>query len=174
MNPRARLETEVKLRVPDLESLKPRLRALGYVERSPLQTEQSVLWDRGEELLAQGCALRVRRYAGQAWLTFKGRKQEHPDLKIRPEFETLVDDPAALETILEALGFRPVLSMVKARALWDGPGLLACLDETPFGCFLELEGEAEAIPAAMAELGVAKDAIEPQSYPTLYREAGLA
>jgi adenylate cyclase class 2 len=174
MNPHARLETEAKLRIPDLESLKPQLLALGFVERTQLQTEQSVLWDRGRELLEQGCALRVRRYAGQAWLTYKGRKQEHPDLKIRPEFETLVDDPAALETILEALGYVPVLHMVKTRALWDGPGLLACLDQTPFGCFLELEGEAEAIHAAMAKFGIGKEAIEPQSYPTLYREAGLA
>ena len=51
----------------------------------------------------------MRRYAGQAWLTFKGRKQEHPDLKIRPEFETLIDDPAALETILEALGLEDII-----------------------------------------------------------------
>lgn len=174
MNPRPGLEIEVKLRVPALEPLAGRLAGLGFAECEPLQAEQSVLWDRGGDLLERGCALRVRRYAGRAWITFKGRKQDHPELKIRPEFETGIEDPEALEAILDALGYRPCLRMAKARALWRGPGLVACLDETPVGRFLELEGDEDRIRAAMADLGIGADAIEPRSYPSLYRDAGLA
>lgn len=174
MNPRS-LETEVKLRVAALEPLAARLAELGFRERESLQPEESVLWDRGTELLERGCALRMRRYANQAWITFKGPKQDHPELKIRPEYETRLDDPAAMEAVLAALGYAPVLRMAKSRAVWRrGDGLLACLDETPLGPYLELEGEPEDIPAAMAALGIGKDSIEPRSYPTLYREAGLA
>lgn len=174
MNPRP-LETEVKLRVAELEPLAARLAALGFGEREPLQSEESVLWDRGTEPLERGCALRLRRYAGQAWITFKGPKQEHPELKIRPEHETRLDDPAAMEAILTSLGYAPVLRMAKSRAVWQrADGLLACLDETPLGPYLELEGEPDAIGEAMAALGIGKDAIEPRSYPTLFREAGLA
>lgn len=173
MNPRSSLEIEVKLRVASLEPLYARLAGLGFVERQPLQAEESVLWDRGTELLERGCALRLRRYAGQAWITFKGPKQEHPDLKIRPEHETRLDDPAAMEAILAALGYGPVLRMAKSRSVWQGETLVACLDETPLGPFLELEGAPEAIHAAMTALGIGKDAIEPRSYPTLYQEAGI-
>lgn len=174
MNPQPGLEIEVKLRVPALAPLMPRLAALGFAENQPLQAEQSVLWDRGTDLLERGCALRVRRYAGRAWLTYKGARQDHPDLKIRPEFETGVEDPEALEAILAALGYQPFLRMAKDRALWRGPGLVACLDQTPLGCFLELEGDEDRIRAAMAALGIGAEAIEPRSYPALYREAGLA
>ena len=174
MNPHS-LETEVKLRVAALEPLAARLAELGFGEREPLQPEESVLWDRNVELLERGCALRVRRYAGRAWITFKGPKQNHPELKIRPEYESRIDDPAAMEAVLAALGYAPVLRMAKFRAVWQrADGLLACLDETPIGRFLELEGEPDAIRAAMAAVGIGKDSIEPRSYPTLYREAGLA
>ncbi|MDP2875402.1 MAG: class IV adenylate cyclase, partial [Holophaga sp.] len=132
------IETEVKLKVPTLEGLQSRLESLGFVLKVSAQPECSVLWDRGHELFDQGCALRVRRYAGLAWLTWKGSKIPDAMLKIRPEVETLIADPAALERILEALGFAPVMRMEKTRALLERPDLVACLDETPFGCFVEL------------------------------------
>lgn len=173
MNPPGGLETEVKLRIPDLAAAGERLAALGFRPRQALQPEESVLWDRDGELLARGCALRLRRYAGSAWVTFKGPKIDHPELKIRPEHETAVADPEACAAILAALGYRPVLRMEKARAVLVRDGLVACLDDTPLGPFLELEGDPSAIRAAMAELGLGAAAIEPRSYPTLYREAGL-
>lgn len=174
MNPRSALEVEVKLRVPALEPLAARLSALGFAARTPMQVESSELWDRGTELLDRSCALRTRRYAGRCWLTFKGPKQDHPELKIRPEHETEVLDLESLEALLRALEYRPVLHMEKSRAVLERPGLLACLDETPVGRFLELEGPAEAIREAMAALEIGPEAIEPRSYPTLYREAGIA
>ena len=173
MGDRSAVEIEVKLRVQELESLRGRLAGIGFTETEILQPEESVLWDRGTELFERGCALRLRRYAGQAWITFKGPKQAHPELKIRPEHETRLDDPASMEAILDALGYRPVLRMTKSRAVLRRADLVACLDETPLGHFLELEGEPAAIRSAMAALGIGTDAIEPRSYPTLYREAGI-
>ncbi|MBI4912799.1 MAG: class IV adenylate cyclase [Acidobacteria bacterium] len=160
----------MKLRIPGPQALEPGLRALGFQPRTPAQAEESVLWDRGRELLDQGCALRVRRYGGATLLTFKGARQPHPTLKIRPEFETAVEDGEALEAILQALGFRPVLRMVKTRAVWDREELVACLDETPFGNFLELEGEPRAIHLAMEALGLGPDRIETRSYAALFSE----
>jgi adenylate cyclase class 2 len=174
MKPRPALETEVKLRIPLLAPLRPLLAALGFSERIPQQDERSVLWDRGTELFDQGCALRLRAYAGRAVLTYKGPKQPHPELKIRPELETAVEDGEQLAGILGALGFAPVMEMQKSRSVWEREGLEACLDETPFGCFLELEGEPAAIRLAMESLDLGPDRIEPRSYPTLFRDAGLA
>jgi adenylate cyclase, class 2 len=173
MKPRPALETEVKLRVPALAPLRPKLAALGFTERIPQQLEQSVLWDRGTELFERGSALRLRTFAGKAVLTFKGPKQPHPELKIRPEIETEIADADAAARILEALGYAPVQRMEKSRSVWERKELEACLDEAPFGCFLELEGEPAAIRLAMEGLGLGADRIEPRSYPTLFHDAGL-
>lgn len=172
MKHRLPLETEVKLRVPSAAALAPMLEALGFTLRSPAQEEVSVLWDRGGELRRRGSALRVRRYGGGCLLTFKGPRAPDPVLKIRPERETAVADAEALEAILGALGFAPVLTMVKTRAVWAREELEACLDETPFGCFLELEGGPAAIRLAMQGLALDASHVEPRSYAALY--AGLA
>lgn len=173
MKHRNPVETELKLRIPALAPLRGLLASMGFTERTPPQAEVSVLWDRGDELRAQGAALRVRRYGGQVILTWKGAKLPDPLLKIRPEQETVVEDGEALEAILSALGYAPVLRMEKTRALWAREELTACLDETPFGCFLELEGDADAIKAAAEHLSLGADRVERRSYPTLFREHGL-
>lgn len=174
MEHRSPLETEVKLRLSSLGGMEARLEALGFVLTVPSQRETSVLWDRDGALLAQGSALRLRRFSGRAWLTWKGAKIPDPLLKIRPEEETEVGDPEAMEAILRALGFAPVQQMTKERAVLKSPSLVACLDETPFGCFIELEGEAPHIQATMKALGLSADQAEVKSYPTLFREHGLA
>jgi adenylate cyclase class 2 len=197
MTQKSTLETELKLRIPTTTPYGPLLTALGFRQTTPAQPESSVLWDRQGELRAGGSALRVRRYAGATRLTWKGPKVPDALLKIRPEIETGVEDGPALEGILRALGFEPVMAMEKVRAVWvreiragaasprteagpegaaqDGPQveLVACLDETPFGCYLELEGDPQAIRAAMEGLGLAPDRAEPRSYPELYQAHGL-
>jgi adenylate cyclase class 2 len=167
------LEIELKLRLPATAPYPPLLAALGFREVTPAQPEVSVLWDRGETLRAAGSALRTRVYAGQSRLTWKGPKVPDALLKIRPELETGIEDGQALEAILRALGFEPVLRMEKIRAVWRQAELEACLDETPFGCYLELEGEPQAIHAAMASLGLSPDQAETCSYPELYLANGM-
>jgi adenylate cyclase class 2 len=167
------VETELKLRIPATGPYRPLLEALGFHETIPAQPEVSVLWDRNGELRAAGSALRTRLFAGTSRLTWKGPKVPDAMLKIRPERETGIEDGEALEGILHALGFEPVLRMEKLRAVWERAELEACLDETPFGCYLELEGEPQAIRAAMEGLGLAPDRAEPRSYPELYEAHGL-
>ena len=174
MNPRIPIETEVKLRIPSTRELASRLLALGFKLEIPAQPEQSVLWDRGMELFSQGCALRLRTYAGSSWITWKGPKVADPLLKIRPEIETAVTNAGAMEGILQALGFTPVLAMEKTRALLRREDLLACLDETPFGNYLELEGEPGVIRSTMESLDLGPELAELRSYPTLFLEHGHA
>lgn len=167
------VETELKLRIPATGPYRALLQALGFRETIPAQAEVSVLWDRNGELRAAGSALRTRRFAGTFRLTWKGPKVPDPMLKIRPEQETGIEDGESLEVILRALGFEPILSMQKVRAVWERDELEACLDETPFGCYLELEGDPQAIRAAMEGLGLAPDRAEPRSYPELFEAHGL-
>jgi adenylate cyclase class 2 len=173
MEHRNSVETEVKLRLSSLEGCQAGLEALGFRLTVPAQAEVSTLWDHHEQLLEQGSALRLRRYAGKAWLTWKGPRIPDALLKIRPELETEVANAEALEGILRALGFVPVMCMTKTRALMFREDLVACLDDTPFGCFLELEGEPPAIHAAMEALHLGPECVEPRSYSTLFREHEL-
>jgi adenylate cyclase class 2 len=173
MKQKPALETELKLRIPATGPYRPLLEALGFREVLPAQPEFSVLWDRQGELRAAGSALRTRAFAGRARLTWKGPKVPDAILKIRPEHETGVADLDSLEAILRALGFEPVMRMEKVRAVWERAELEACLDETPFGCYLELEGDPQAIRVAMEGLGLAPDRAEPRSYPELYQAHGL-
>ena len=173
MKHRQSLETELKLRVPSVEAFSSLLPSLGFGLVQPESEEVSLLWDRGDELRARNSALRLRHYAGKATLTFKGPRVPDPQFKIRPEHETEVSDPEATEALLRGLGYLPVLRMVKHRALWRREELEACLDRTPFGDFLELEGDPDAIKLALQGLCLDASRIEPGSYPTLFREAGL-
>ena len=167
------IETEVKLRIPSTEAMLHLLAALSFLPAEPMQEEESTLWDRGGELFAQGSALRLRRYAGKSLLTWKGPQQPDPALKIRPEIQTVVVDHEAMEGILSALGYGPVLRITKRRATFKRDELEACLDETPFGSYLELEGDPQAIRLAMEHLGLNASHIEPRSYATLFHEQGL-
>ncbi len=173
MHPKSALETELKLCIPATGPYGPLLAALGFHEVTPPQAEVSTLWDRRGELRAAGSALRTRRYAGQSRLTWKGPKVPDTLLKIRPELETGIEDLVSLEALLRALGYEPVLRLEKRRSVWKRAELEACLDETPFGCYLELEGDPQAIRAAMEGLGLATDRAEPRSYPELYQAHGL-
>ena len=162
------LEVEVKLRIPSTGAMAPRLAQAGFVLAYQEAREANRLWDRAGALLAGDCALRTRQYGDQATLTWKGPRVADAQLKIRPELETGVADAAAMEGILQELGFSPVLEMVKTRSIWIRGDLEACLDDTPFGSFLELEGAREAIAGAMAQLGLEPGQIEPRSYADLY------
>jgi len=162
------MEIEIKVRIPSLALVRPRLEQAGFSLVHPQGPETSILWDQGGALGAQGSALRLRRYAGTATLTWKGMRVADPRLKIRPEVETEVADGEAMEAILAALGFAPTLTMVKSRSLWARGELEACLDETPFGCFLELEGPRTAIDFALAELGLGDAPVELRGYATLF------
>ncbi|MBL0312378.1 MAG: class IV adenylate cyclase [Holophagaceae bacterium] len=166
------IETEVKLRIPSTQALRPMLEALSFLPVEPMQEEESTLWDRGGELLAKGSALRLRRYGGKSLLTWKGPQQPDPELKIRPEIQTIIVDQEAMEGILSALGYAPAFRMAKRRATFKRESLEACLDETPFGSYLELEGDPQTIRLAMEHLGLDASHIEPRSYATLFQAYG--
>jgi adenylate cyclase class 2 len=79
-----------------------------------------------------------------------------------------------MNEILEQLGFVPEYRYEKYRTSFAVAGVVACLDETPLGCFVELEGEPDAIDRLATRLGFGpKDYIR-ASYRELHRTAVLA
>ncbi|MGH9680281.1 MAG: class IV adenylate cyclase, partial [Candidatus Acidiferrales bacterium] len=176
-------EIETKLRVTDRSALRARLEELHAVRICPRTYESNTLFDTpAEDLRRLGRMIRIRveqpaskakRRGGPldspALLTYKGppRKSHISSkeagegragkrLKIREELEVTLDSWRQMTNILHATGLRPAFRYEKFRTTYTLPGIRGLkveLDETPLGCFLELEGGARAIDRAARLLG---------------------
>ena len=171
-------ETEIKLEVRSLPSLRRRLRELGFERVEARHFESNTLFDFPDLRLWKARSLLRLRQEGRRWtLTFKGAPLESRVYKMRREIETSVEDGARFKAILEALGFRPVFRYEKHRTAYTlgkragkahGPLLLA--DETPIGVYLELEGPRRWIDRVAVKLGYRREDYITASYASLYRE----
>jgi len=162
-------EVEVKL---SFDSASAARRALERVGARPLterEFEENVLFDRDERpLQPESKLLRLRRVGTRATLTYKAPVPGEFRHKVRREDETRVEDPLATERIFEGLGFTPTYRYQKFRSEFELGALHICLDETPLGCFVELEGPAEEIDRAAERLGFSVDAYVRESYRELH------
>jgi adenylate cyclase class 2 len=76
-------------------------------------------------------------------------------LRVRHEFETTVGDWETMDAILKGLGYRHGLYYEKYRTVYTLPDIEQAeivVDELPFGNFVEIEGEAEAIDTIIHRL----------------------
>jgi len=167
-------EIEVKLRFDRPQEALTKLLNLGAVERVPRQFEDNILYDRAHDpLRLERKALRLRRAGDRAIVTFKGPVEGEHRHKVRIEHETDVADGDAAERILLSLGYEPHWRYQKYRTEFDLGGLCLCLDETPLGCFVELEGPPREIDRAAERLGFSPDDYVTSSYRKLLElEAG--
>jgi adenylate cyclase class IV len=74
-------------------------------------------------------------------------------MKLREEMETIVRDGAVIQRLLEELGFRVWFRYEKYREEFALHGVIAAVDETPVGTFVELEGGHDGITTAARALG---------------------
>ncbi|HSD48476.1 MAG TPA: class IV adenylate cyclase, partial [Actinomycetota bacterium] len=127
--------------------------------------EDNIVYDDDHgHLVRDGKLLRLRRWGDESTLTYKAKVAGEHRHKVREEHETVVDRPDAVERMLAGLGFRPVYRYQKFRTMYGLPELHACLDETPLGCFVELEGSPEAIDQAAERLGFCRDRYVLETY----------
>jgi len=162
-------EVEIKFSVDNPGRLSRKLRAAGFRLVTPRTHEMNTLYDLPGELLRQrGELLRIRKY-GKDWkLTHKskGKVGRH---KSRREIETSVEDGSKLAAIFAALGLQPKFSYEKFRAEWsNGPGHVV-VDETPIGCFAEIEGPPRWIEKTARRLGVEPEKYITDNYATLFQ-----
>jgi len=160
-------EREIKLRLDDPAVVRAHLERLGARREAGPARERNVLLDTADGRLAgAGCVLRLRRYGGRWRLTFKGGARFEGGVKVREELETEVEDGDALLAILGRLGFLPVRLYEKEREVWRLGAAAVCLDRTPMGWFVEVEGED---PEAVAvRLGLDPAAALRASYVALW------
>jgi len=135
------------------------------------------LYDNPDQaLVSSGCTLRIRRDGTSGILTYKGPGHAGP-VKTREEIETGVQDVAALEGIVAALGYRPFFRAQKFREEYEvGTTHLArvALDDTPIGTFLEIEADVATIADVARALGRSPDDYILSSYQQLFAEWAAA
>ena len=166
------IEYEVKI-AGDNETLKAVLAAAGARVTRPRMLEDNVFLDTADgELRRAGELLRLRRVGDQAWLTYKYPGPEIDLVKARTEHESRVGDADEMLEILARLGFVVSRRYQKYRTSYFLAGVEVCLDETPAGCFLELEGEPEAIDRVASRLGFDTQLYDRRDYLEIYRDSG--
>jgi len=167
-------EIEVKIRRENAAAAREELLKLGAQLDKERIRETNTLYDfRPRPLTAAHQALRLRTVGRKSFLTFKGSPQRSRRFKVREEYEVEVRNEKQARKILKALGLVPVFRYEKFRTVFRRDRLKICLDETPAGVFLELEGERNRIIRLVKLLGVSRAELIKLDYVQLYIQAGL-
>ncbi len=171
------LETEIKIRIDkaSLAEIRTRLSELGAQPLAKRAKEENLLFDFPDHRLErEGYALRLRAYGEESLLTFKGKARADSRVKEREEIETLVSDGSATRELLCALGLGVSFRYAKYREIHElslsGKKVVFCLDETPVGTFVEIEGPEKAIDEAATIFGWGSDSFVRTNYVELYRK----
>lgn len=169
----AGVEREIKLRTKGPEAAHEALARVGARLRRARHLEDNVLLDDAVgRLRLGGRLLRIRRTPDGGLLTYKGPRLDSGEVKAREEIEVEVEDPDRLQSLLEAIGLRPVFRYQKFREAWSWSDVEIVVDETPIGTFFEVEGSVEGIHAAAAALGYRREDYVTDSYTGLFFAAG--
>ena len=165
-------EIEIKLAFDSPAAARERLVEAGAVESEGRAFEDNALFDRENHPLHRAQKLlRLRRVGDRSWLTYKAPVPGEHRHKVRLEHETSIGDPDSMRSILEGVGFVPSYRYQKYRTAFTVDDLHVCLDETPLGHFLELEGPPESIDRTAVRLGFAPDRYIKDSYRDLHFKA---
>lgn len=147
------IEREIKLAFASADDARAALMAAGAELKTARRLQDDVLYDTASNALyAKRSALRLRRDGERAIVTFKGPVEPGP-MKMREEIESGVDNGDAIAAMLDALGFRKWFRYQKYREEYRAEGVVAAIDETPAGVFVEIEGDERGILELAAKIG---------------------
>jgi adenylate cyclase class 2 len=162
------LEREIKLRFPSADQARSAVLATGATPLLGRRLQEDVLLDSDDEQLRRRrCVLRVRTEGGKSRLTFKGPVQPS-SMKVREEVETVVGDGEVLLRVLHELGLHIWFRYEKYREEFAREDVIAAIDETPVGVFVEIEGSEDGITAMAEALGFGPDDYIIDSYRGLF------
>jgi adenylate cyclase, class 2 len=164
------IEKKYRLTSNQREEVLRRLPAIGAT-RLGEELEVNILYS-GEALDPDRCVLRLRRVGRRGILTYKERFPSDSDIKHQQEDETRVENPDAMESILDAMGFVPALVYEKRRETWRLGKAEIVVDELPFGLFMEIEGTESEIRRIETDLAIKRLKSETSTYPQLTRKHG--
>jgi len=167
------LEIEVKIQIKNPKGMAHKIVELGAQLVRARYFEENTLYDFSDlALTKKNQAFRLRKIKRKAYLTFKGSPQKSRQFKIREEYETEVKSANQIKKIIKSLGLVPKFQYDKFRTVFRKKKLKICLDETPVGDFIELEGEQSHIVRFASSLGFSRADFIKKNYIDLYTEFG--
>jgi len=136
-------EIEIKLKVKNLDELEKKLKEAGCIFSAPIK-QNDVVYSSGSDTGARfteakegHVAIRIRRENDIAEFTLKQQKSNEMD---NMEYGTKVENPEAIHKILEVLGWKPQLEVIKIRKKGKMGEYEICLDRVEqLGEYVELE-----------------------------------
>ena len=167
-------EVELKAVVDDMrdrralvEQAGGRVTFVGRLEDRRYDTE-------GRTLAAVDHVLRLRTYrsgdAAHAHLDWKGPTERVDNFKVRDELTTGIDDPDALVTMLERLGYRVTREIDREIAQYALGEATVRFERYPrMDVLVEVEGTPEAIEAAIAVLALPRERFTAERLPDFVR-----
>lgn len=139
------LEIEVKFYLNDIGPIRERLAGSSAVSKGCYFESNIRFDDNNDTLLKNRSLLRLRKDA-KTTLTYKAKTPaENDQFKIHKELEVDVSDFNTMNVIIESLGFRKKQIYEKWRETFILNETTICIDQMPFGDFLEIEGKADDI-----------------------------
>ena len=148
------LETEIKFYRPDPKSTRKGIVNLGALTRGRVFEYNVRFEDENQTLIKRQSLLRLRRDQ-KVSLTFKSPpSQDNTEFKVLSELEVEIGDFDTMHRILAALGFHRKQIYEKWRETLVLDQLHFCLDEMPYGNFLEIEGQPQDIKHVAAQLNL--------------------
>lgn len=148
-------EKEIKLEINDYQKVMDSLKIVG-ADFLGNAFQRTIRFEKGKgELEKKGLFLRVRS-GFKNTLTMK-IKVDNANVFEREEIELEVEDVEKVRKIMNKLGFDKELIMEKYRSKWKLGSVDICVDELPFGFFVEIEGDEKNIFETVKKLGLKKE-----------------
>ena len=148
------VEIEVKIKVENLAAVEQKLKAAGATLKAGRVYERNVRYeDAGETFTPAARVLRLRQDT-QVHLTYKEPHDPVGGGWARTELEVTVSDFETTDLLLQKLGFHAAWIYEKYRTTYALENCEVVLDEMPFGPFIEVEGQPDAIQRALLALGL--------------------
>jgi adenylate cyclase class 2 len=149
----SQIETELKFQTTDPKKVLSVLLASGAKIISN-NKQKTVRFDTtNHDLENKGVFIRVRAEGEENTITLKEKIGNDETVRQRKETEFKIEDLDKMSYIIEKLGFDYVLIMEKYRIELTYKNSHVCIDEMPFGFYVEIEGEEAEINAITQELG---------------------
>ena len=153
MNPSAPLEIEIKYHLERPEPVRDRILALGGTTLGRYFETNIRFEDKAHQLIKNRCLLRLRKDR-KTTLTYKSKPlNADPEFKVFQELEVEIDDFTTMRRLLESIGFHKEQMYEKWRETFRIGDATLCIDEMPFGVFLEIEGRRSDIRKWVDRLG---------------------
>lgn len=88
----------------------------------------------------------------------------------RKKREIEIESPEELKYIFEKIGLTNQLVMEKYRQLWKIDDIYICIDELPFGIYMEIKGGSKQINKILKKFGLKKSQVINETYWDIFKK----